>query len=315
MNTNQDADPDFVKALEWQLRSSLRRNEAAAETPRRFRMAWSKVLVSVALVAGSMFLGAAGTYAVTHEDDRAARELLIAKIQAQLEIAEMLHAHHAQALAEKQPLVEKGYIAESEISRLELPIVSSESEIQRRRLELEEVSITGREPNNALSAPLVDGRDFVTARLKTEARPIERQLAIAAKELDRLRKLAEAAIVLAYEVDVAEARYQRIAASLDELRRRQSLRARFLADELTPKEVELHALQEQARVARETAALQLLAMAEQLEHHRILYEKGIVGRAEVSEMEIALQSLQAQIRLAELELQILEKKLSEDTEQ
>jgi hypothetical protein len=32
-------------------------------------------------------------------------------------------------------------------------------------------------------------------------------------------------------------------------------------------------------------------------------------------MEIALQSLQAQIRLAELELQILEKKLSEDTEQ
>ncbi len=314
MNTNQDADPDFVKALEWQLRSSLRRNEAVAETPRRLRMTWPKAIASAALVAGSMFLGAAGTYAVTHEDDRAARELLIAKIQAQLEIAEMLHAHHAQALAEKQPLAEKGYIAESEIKRLELPLVSSESEMQRRRLDLEEVSITGREPNNALSAPLVDGRDFVTARLKAEERPIERQLAIAAKKLDRLRKLAESAIVLGYEVDAAEARFQQIAVGLDELRRRQLLRTRFLAAELTPKEVELHALQAQARTAREAAARQLPVMAEQLERLRRLFQKNVVDRAQVSEMEIALKSLQAQVRLAELELQILEEKLSEATE-
>ncbi len=314
MNTNQDADPDFVKALEWQLRSSIRRNHAEAESPRRLRMTASKVLASVALVSGSMFLGAAGTYAVTHEGDRATRELLIAKIQAQLEIAEMLHAHHAQALAEKQPLAEKGYIAESEIRRLELPVVSSESEIQRRRLELEEVSITGREPNNALSAPLVDGRDFVTARLKTEERPIELQLAIAAKELDRLRRLAKSALVMDYEVDVAEARFQQIAAGLDELRRRQSLRTRFLAAELTPKEVELHALQEQARTAREAAARQLPVMAERLERLRRLFQKNVVDRTEVTKMEIALRSLQAQIRLAELEFQILDKNLSEAAE-
>lgn len=315
MNTKQDADPDFVKALEWQLRSSLRHNRVVSGTPHRLRLTWSKVVASVALVAGSMFLGAAGTYVVTHEDDRAGRELLIAKIQAQLEIAQMLHSHHAQALAQKQPLAEKGYIPESEIRRLELPVISAESEIQRRRLDLKEVSITGREPNNALSAPLVDGRDFVTARLKTEERPIERRLAIAAKELDRLRKLAKSAIVLGYEVDAAEASYQQIAVGLDELRRRQSLRARFLAAELTPKEVELHALQAQARTAREEAARQLPVMAQQLEHLRILTQKGVIGRAKVSEMEIALQSLQAQIRLAELELQILEKKLSEATEQ
>ncbi len=310
MNTNQDADPDFVKSLEWQLRSSLRRTQARAESPGRFRLTWSKMVASVALVAGSMFLGAAGTYAVTHEDDRAARELLIAKIQAQLEIAEMLHAHHAQALAKKQPLAEKGYIPESEISRLELPLASSEFEIQRRRLELEEVSITGREANNALSAPLVGGRDFVTARLRAEERPIERQLAIAAKEMDRLRKLAKSAIVPGYQVDSSEASYQQIAVGLDELRRRQSLRARFLAAELTPKEVELHALQEQARTAREAAARQLPVMAEQLERLRRLFQKDVIDRAEVSEMEIALKSLQAQIRLAELELQIIQRKLS-----
>ncbi|MCH8965872.1 MAG: hypothetical protein IIB58_12975 [Planctomycetes bacterium] len=310
MNSNQDADPDFVKALEWQLRSNLRHNGVVSRTPHRLRLTWSKVVASVALVAGSMFLGAAGTYAVTHEDDRAARELLIAKIQAQLEIAEMLHAHHAQALAEKQPLAEKGYIGESEIRRLELPLVSSESEIQRRRLELEEVSISGREPNNALSAPLVGGRDFVTARLQTEERPIERQLAIAAKELDRLRRLAKSAFVMDYEVDVAEARFQQIAAGLDELRRRQSLRTRFLSAELTPKEVELRDLQEQARTARQAAVRQLPVVAEQLARLGRLFENGAVDRAEVSEMEIALQSLKAQIRLAELELQIIQRRLS-----
>ncbi len=315
MNANQDADPDFVKALEWQLRSSLRRNEAVAETSRGLHLTWSKVVASVALVTGSMVLGAAGTFAVTHEDDRAARELLIAKIQAQLEIAEMLHAHHAQALAEKQPLVEKGYIPESEINRLELPLVSSESEIQRRRLDLEEVSITGREPNNALSAPLVDGRDFVTARLKVEERPIERQVAIAARELDRFHKLVEVAAVLGYEVDAAKARLQQITVGLDGLRRRQALRARFLASELTAKEVELYALLEQARTAREAAARQLPVMAGQLERLRRLFQKDVVGSAEVSEMEIALRSLQAQIRLADLELAILEEKLSEAKEQ
>ncbi len=310
MNTNQDADPDFVKALEWQLRSSIRRNEASADSPRRLRLTASKVFASVALVAGSMFLGAAGTYAVTREDDRADRELLVAKIQAQLEIAEMLHTHHAQALAEKQPLVEKGYIAASEISRLELPLVSSESEIQRRRIELEEVSITGREPNDALSAPLVNGRDFVTERLKTEERPIELQLAIAAKELDGLRSLAEASLVPSYEVDEAEARMQQMAVGLDELRRRQSLRVRFLSGELTPKEVELHALQERARTTREEAARQLPVMAEQLARLRRLFQKNIVNRTEVTEMEIALRSLEAQIRLAELELQIIQRRLS-----
>ena len=315
MNMNQNADPDFVKALEWQLRSSLRRDGAATESPRRLRMTASKVFASVALVAGSLFLGAAGTYAVTHEDDRAARELLIAKIQAQLEIAEMLNAHHAQALAKKQPLAEQGYIPESEIRRLELPVISAESEIQRRRLDLKEVSITGREPNDALSAPLVNGRDFVTERLKVEERPIERQLAIEAKELERLRELAEPGYVPGYQVAAAEARFQQIVVGLDELRRRQSLRARFLAAELTPEEVELHALQEQARTAREAAARQLPVMAEQLERLRILFQKDMVDRAQVSEMEIALKSLQAQVRLAELELQILEKKLSGATEQ
>ena len=83
-----------------------------------------------------------------------------------------------------------------------------------------------------------------------------------------------------------------------------------MADELTQKEVELHALQEQARTAREASARQLPVMAEQLEHLRLLSQEGIVGAAEVSEMEIALRSLQAQIRLAELELQIIQRKLS-----
>ncbi len=310
MNTNQDADPDFVDALEYQLRSSLRRREASAEPPYRFRLTLSKVIFSVALVVGSMFLGAAGTYAVTHEDDSAARELLIAKNQTHLEIAMMLLAHHAQALEESRPMAEKGYVAEGEISHLELRVIASESEMQRRRLDLEEVTITGREPNEALSAPLVEGRDFVTERLKLEERPIERRLANEAKALDRLRQLADAAYVPSYEVDAAEAQFQQMAIGLEELRRRQSLRARFLAGELTAKEVELHALQEQARTSRAAAVRQLPVMAQQLEQVRLRSAEGLVGRSEVSEMKIALRALQAQIRLAELELQIIQRRLS-----
>ncbi len=310
MNTNQDADPDFVKALEWQLRSSLRRSAAAADPPHRFRLTLSKAVASVALVVGSMLLGAAGTYAVTHEDDSASRGLLVAKNQAHLEIAEMLLAHHAQALEESRPMAEKGYVAEGEVSRLELRVISSESEMQLRRLDLEEVSITGREPNNALSAPLVEGRDFVTERLKVKERPIERRLVMEAKELDRLRELAEAAYVPGYEVETAEAHLQQMAIGFEQFRRRQSLRARFLAGELTPKEVELHALQEQARTARDTAARELPVMAQQLEHVRLRSAEGLVSRSEVSEMEIAMRALEAQIRLAELECQIIQRRLS-----
>lgn len=309
MNTNQDADPEFVKALEWQLRSSLRRNETA-ETPHRHRMTWSKVVASAALVAGSMFLGAAGTYAVTHEVDSATRELLVAKIQAHLEIAEMQLAHHLQALAESKPMAEQGYIGQSEISHLELRVIAAESEIQRRRLDLEEASITGREPNNSLAAPLVDGRDFVIERLEGESGPIEKQVAIATMELDRLRELVDAAYAPSYEVDAAEARFEQIAVGLDRLRRQQSLRTRFLAGELTPKEVELHALQEQARTAREAAARQVPWRAKHLERVRLLFTKGAVERELLSEAEIALRSAEAQIRLSELELQIIKRRLS-----
>lgn len=233
MSDERTPDPEFVNHLEWELQSAVRRQEALNGTSTARRPRGLRLGATLALVFVSMFVGGAGTHAVTLRADAQAAELYIARSQAHLEIAETRLDHFAQELAASNARLEQGTVTEREAQQVEAAYVQVEAETEIRRLELAETLITGKEPNDALSAPLVDGRDFVTERLVAQRRPLQMRLQLADAQTQRHQELSEAGMVGEYDLQAAHAGSAAVGRELDKLEERIKLREAFLADELT----------------------------------------------------------------------------------
>ena len=194
MNADHTPDPEFVNQLEWELKSTMRRQgtlNGMSGAARRLRPRWA---TTAALVVVSMFIGGAGTHAVTRGIDGQAAELYIARGEALLEIARTRLEYVAQELARTQALAEQNSVTDRELGGVEAHYLHVESEFTVRELELAETLITGKQPNDALSAPLVDGRDFVTERMAARRRPIQRHLELAIDQANRHQELADAGL-------------------------------------------------------------------------------------------------------------------------
>jgi multidrug resistance efflux pump len=309
MTADHTPDPQFVSQLEWQLKSTIRRQEAlngAADGARWLRPRWG---TTSALVIVSMFIGGAGTHALTRGTDSQAAALYIARGEALLEIARAQLEHIAHELARVQALAEQGSVTDRELGAVEAQYLDAESEFTLRELELAETTITGKQPNDALSAPLADGRDFVTERLVVRRRPIQRWLEVATDQADRQQKLTNDGLASPGDSMAAQAHVAAIEDQLAELDKRIALRASFVAGELSAAEVELQGMRLGAVAARERAARDLELLAEQHKRLAEMSERGLVSSSELRALDTQLRTVEAQMKLADLELRILDQKL------
>lgn len=315
MNEQHTPDPEFVNQLEWELKSTMRRQgtlNGTSGAARRVRPRWA---TTAALVVVSMFIGGAGTHAITRGTDAQAAALYIARGEALLEIARVQFEHVAQELARMQALAQQNAVTERELGHFEAQHLHAESEFTIRELELAETLITGKQPNDALSAPLVDGRDFVTERMAARRRPIQRHLELAIDQANRHQELAEAGLADAMDLKGAQFEVAAIEEELIELDKRIALRASFVADELSAAEVELQGMRLAAVAARERAARERELLVEQYNRFAKLSERGQVTPSELRAVEAQLRTFEAQMELADVELRILDQKLENASEQ
>ncbi len=314
MNEDHTPDPDFVNRLEWELESTLRRQGALNGTSSAIRLLRPRLGTTLALVVVSMLVGGAGTHAVTHRVDKQAAALYVARGEALVEIARTRLDHFGRELAKTQARVEQGLVNEREARGMAVAFSQAESETEFRELGLTETLITGKEPNDALSAPLVDGRDFVTQRLAVQRRPIQRQLDFVADRARRHEELAEAGLASAGELKGFQAEVAGVEQELVGFDKRIALRASFLDGELSAAAVELRAMRFAAVAARDMALRHVEVFAEQQKRFALLSERGAVSDSELHAMETELRTVEAQVELAELELRILDQKLDDASE-
>ncbi|MGD8450726.1 MAG: hypothetical protein PVJ57_02810 [Phycisphaerae bacterium] len=311
MNAEAMPNPEFVKFLEWQLESTVRRQKTLNGTPRAAKLVRSRVGTMLALAVVSMFIGGSGTYAATHRSDRVAAELYIARGEAMLEIARTLEQYAGRDLDHVRSLREAGMVMAREVLRAEARYVETQSVVETRELELTETRLTGKEPNDGLAAPRVDGCDFVSERLAVRRPPLEAQLKFAVTVAQRKQVLVESGLAMATELKDAQAHVADIQANLDDLDQRLTLRASFLAGELSAREVELQGMRLSASVAREAATRRLAVVTEQHQRRADLAECGMVHETELRASEATLRTIQAEVELAELELRIIDEKIAE----
>jgi multidrug resistance efflux pump len=178
--------------------------------------------------------------------------------------------------------------------------------LKRSLLVLDEVKISGLVPRNAI-APLVGGRDFVSDRLKIEKKVIELDLELLESHLGRFQQLLKTAMVPGDQVDRIQAEIAARKGTIDMIQERLDLRKRLVAGEITAREVEIKDRLAGAEDHYRQARTRVETIKEQLNRLQALEAIGMVSPTEVKQLQYALETAQAELQLAALEKDVLEK--------
>jgi hypothetical protein len=309
MNTIHQADPEFIGNLERELRSTMRRQEQFrnGRSPRANvlrQLRWTTILVAVA----AMCIGSAATYAVANRFRAQTAELIIARAEAQLEFANARRELFLEEMHETEARAAEGLIEPEQLDQMQLELTHVETEAAARALDVEEARITGRDPDNSLSAPLLRGRDFVTERLELQRDVLVARAEVVGRQAAKYASDPHQSAEIAQEQD-------RIQAMLTSLDARLALRQEYLAGTRTAREIELAQMQSSVEPQRQIAARRVEEAQRQLDRIHQLVEAGLATRSEERAVEMEFRAAKLQRDLAELELQILEQKLADPSEQ
>jgi outer membrane protein TolC len=301
---------EFVNELERRLRADLKRRELAAET--RTWMPRSRLAVAfgmVAVVLASMAIGG-GAVAAAYESRRIEqRDLLLTSYEQRVVIAKKRLALAAEQLKNAQQRVEVGIEPRESVSEAQAKLTEAEALVKSLELDIEEIRGTGREPMNALSAPLVSGRDFVSERLR-----VEMTVPVAALQREKHRVQAartrfEVGLVNSGEVVAAATRVIELESAVAALQRKIEIRQAFLKGGLPPAAADLRGLEAETEMRITTLARRIEFARKHLADLRARIEIGTLDPVNVAEAELQLQELQLAQTKAHLDLALIRQQL------
>jgi len=309
MNAIHRPDAEFVGNLERELRLTIRRQGRFGKGPSAPVMVMRRLRWTTGLVAlAAMCIGSAATFAVTHRLRAQTADLIIARAEAHLEFASARLELFLEELQETESRAAAGIIEPEQLDQMQLELAHVEAEAAARTLDVEEARITGRDPDNSLSAPLLRGRDFVSERLELQRTLVAARAAMLDKQASKYESDWQQSAAIAREQEATRAAL----ASMDG---RLVLRQDYLSGARTARQVELAQMRWSIEPQREMSTRRVNELQQQLDRMRALVEAGLASRAEARAVEMAFRAAVLQLDLAELEMQILERKLTDPGDQ
>ncbi len=305
MSKIYEPDSQYLERLEWQLSSEYRRANRLKSSPGK--VAISRRMVAISLAVGILMTGVAATKAADYIKDSWRKKIEIARVETEVELKKV-HLESIREMASEVKLrVENGLIREDEYHAMRIAVENAELDFQRSMLNLEEVKMSGDIPRNELYAPLVGGRDFVSERLEMEKKAIELNLEHLRIQSKRLNQLVERNLARVDETTQIQAAIADLKMMIDKIQERLDLRTRFLAREITTQEVEIADRMTGAERDLQLARSKVDSLQEQMERLKALEVQGTVSHREVMQLQYALDAAQAELKLAILEVDVLEK--------
>jgi hypothetical protein len=222
--------PEFERFLEWQIQSSVRRRERFA-TPASPGARRYLATAAVALVA--LFVGAGGVAASAHVQANAEKQALLRSLDSELRIAELQLETARQAADDAKRKAAVGVIDQAEAAKALREVEVRRMALERLQLERTETELSGKTALDDVTAPRVNGRDFVTERLQLA----ERQTALAAdaakRDFEALRRRVEVGLAQVSDSRDAEARLAEVMARMRAVQDELQVRAQFLSGKLS----------------------------------------------------------------------------------
>lgn len=305
MSEIYEPDNQFLERLEWQLSSEYRR--ASRLKSSAGKIAVPRRLVASACMVGVLMTGVAVIKAADYIKDSWRKKIEIARVETEVELKKVHLESIREMASEVKMRVANGLIREDEYKLINLAAENAELDFQRSLLNLDEVKMSGEIPRNELSAPLVGGRDFVSERLEMEKKAVELDLEQLRIHLGRFNQLVEQNLVRGDEMDQIQAEIANRKMMIDKIQKRLDLRVRFLTGEIAAKEVEIEDRITVAERNLQLAQSRVESLKEQLERVADLEAQGKISHMEVMQVQYALDAAQAELKLATLEMDVLEK--------
>jgi outer membrane protein TolC len=312
MRTRHEPREGFVDELEHRIVTEARRRDRPGQ-PFRW-MSWSPARVAVALgilIIASMAAGGAVVDAAYRSQNNERRDLVASTYERRIDLATQRLAIAKDELARTQRKVSLGVAQNTELLDSELRVIEAEVEISVLKLQLEEVRLSGQEPVSTVSAPLVQGRDFVSDRWQ-----LELQVPQKAREIEQLRqrdaeRRYSVGVADSAAVEVASAKVTELDAALQGLRQRLEIRKRFLGKQIDAAHAELLALESEA-AQRQMALMPQLEMAKRAASRvAAMVQKGLTDELELAKANLALLSLEQQMLKANVDLTLIQKRLKD----
>jgi hypothetical protein len=305
MSKNFEPDKQFVDRLEWQLASEFRR--AGRLRPAAGKVAVPRGIVAASLVAGVLLTGVAVSKAADIIKDSWRKKIEMARVETEVKLKGLQLASLREMAAGAASRAASGLIQEEDHLSMKLAADCASLELKRAELSRAEVEASGEMARDELYAPVVDGRDFVSERLKVESGIHALFLGSLERRVARFDSLAAKGLVQDEEAGRVRTELAFRKALIDKVLERLDLRRRFVAGELTAQEVEikgrLAAADERLRQVRTKVA----SIEGQNERLRSLEARGLVTKTEVEQTRFALEAALAELNLAALEKDVLEK--------
>jgi hypothetical protein len=295
--------PEFRRALEIEIGRALRgpsRRGAVSRAMSRPRLA-----IAV-LVLASLALGGAGGIASAQVQDSRRRDALVETNRAEAQLASVRLELARAAYEEARGRFEVGVASRASLAALQTELRVMEARAARLQLDLEEIRASAQPPRDELTAPVVNGRDFVRERLQLDLAAAQQRLTAAEDALaegERLQRIGAATPMSLIEAqdDAARAR-----TALELLALRLELRQQFVQRQLPPERVTAELQRLELRQEYQLAQRLHALAQERLAGLTRLQAAGQAARLEVMRAEVEVMERAFEMQRALRQMQILE---------
>ena len=158
--------------------------------------------------------------------------------------------HEDRASANTEQRVAVGVANNADLLDARIKVAEAEAQVNVIESQLAEIRLTGQEPRNELSAPLVSGRDFVSQRLRSEMTVPRMALTLEEARVQDMQKRFEIGVADAIAVEVARVRMLEVQAAFEAFGKKLEIRQKFLKGEADTVETDLRVLEADAELQK-----------------------------------------------------------------
>jgi hypothetical protein len=296
--------PEFRAHLDWEVARAIR-----GEQPRKWRRPEGRLrgLRAAAVILVAVMMGAmAATLPAQVRNDRQ-RDTLLAAKQAELQLATTRLQIARSEFEDVRRRADVGLVGREALATAQAELQRMASQLSRVQLDLQEIRASAKPPRDDLPAPLVDGQDFVRARLEQALLAALKLLSAAEPETAEITRRALVGAAPRLRVLEAQAELARQQAEMQRVAGELELRKRFLARELKPGEVALEAQRLQLESELRVVQKQRELMDERLAEVKAAAKAGAIEQVELLRAQLAAAEQAAALERARRELEALPK--------
>jgi hypothetical protein len=310
MRDKHEPRSEFIERLQSQITTEVQRRNRLSASP-RWPMAspWKLAAVAAVLVIVSMAAGGAAVAAAYQAQSNERRDILLSGYMQRLQLTQQRLDLANRELQDAQQKFQMGLVPQLATLEAQLKVAEVTAQLKTLESEVQEIRLTGSEPLDVVSAPVVGGRDFVTERLSNARTFPQVALQLEESRLQAAQRRVAVGIAEPGEVEAAQMHVVELKASLDTMLKKLTIRQQLLRKEIDATRADLLVLEADAQLKVNTLKPRITQATRELERVKRMVNVGTAQNLDLAQAQMKLAELNSDLAAAELELLLIQQKL------